>query len=336
MKKWGWIAAAFAAVMLIAVLGGRAYYRDATSRLPSPAVTKTVVIPTGYTTQRIAALLEGEGLIADDRAFIWYCRVHRLDGKLEAGRYRLRSDAGVSGIAAALAGGKVYYVRFTVPEGYDKTKTAAAVAAAGICTQQEFLKAAAHGDPRGRVDRKNLEGYLFPDTYELAADATAADAVNIMVDRFFTVIGPKEKARAAEMGRSLDEIVTLASIVEREAMVKEEKPVIASVFYNRLAKGMRLESCATVIYALGRQPERLTVQDLKVDSPYNTYTHAGLPPGPICSPGKEALLAALYPAQTDYLFFVSKGDGTHTFTTTLGAHLKARADKKKPKKGKTP
>lgn len=336
MKKLAWIAAACAAVLLIALIAGRAYYRDATARTPSPAVAKTVVIPPGYTTRQIGALLEQEGLITDARAFAWYCRFNSLDGKLEAGRYRLHSEDGIKGIAAALAGGKVFYVRFTVPEGYDKTKTAAAVAAAGICTQKEFLEAADRGDRLGRVGPKNLEGYLFPDTYELAADAAAADAVAVMVDRFFAVMGPREQARAAEMDRSLDEIVTLASIIEREAMVPEEKPLVASVFYNRLEKGMRLESCATVIYALGRQPDRLTVQDLKVDSPYNTYIHAGLPPGPICSPGKDALLAALYPAETDYLFFVSKGDGTHTFTTNLGAHLKARTEKKKSLKGKNP
>jgi UPF0755 protein len=126
--------------------------------------------------------------------------------------------------------------------------------------------------------------------------------------------------------------VTLASIVEREALLDEERPIVASVFYNRLARGMRLESCATVIYALGGDVERLTVQDLKVASPYNTYIHAGLPPGPICSPGRASLEAALQPADTDYLFFVSNGDGSHTFSKTFGGHLNARSQKKKRNK----
>jgi len=126
--------------------------------------------------------------------------------------------------------------------------------------------------------------------------------------------------------------VTLASIVEREALLDEERPIVASVFYNRLARGMRLESCATVIYALDGDVERLTVQDLKVESPYNTYIHAGLPPGPICSPGRASLEAALQPADTDYLFFVSNGDGSHTFSKTFGGHLNARANKKKGKR----
>jgi len=154
-----------------------------------------------------------------------------------------------------------------------------------------------------------------------------------MLERFFEVMGPEELARVRALGRPLQEIVTLASIVEREARLAEERPLVASVFYNRLSRGMRLESCATVIYALGSDVRRLTVQDLKVDSAYNTYIHAGLPPGPICSPGRESLKAALYPAETGYLFFVSNGDGSHTFSKTLGGHLAARAEKNK-KRGK--
>jgi UPF0755 protein len=166
----------------------------------------------------------------------------------------------------------------------------------------------------------------------VAATAGAEDVVRVMVDRFFEVMTPAEVKRAEAAGRPLAEVVTVASIVEREAMLDDEKPLIASVFYNRLARGMKLESCATVIYALGRTPERLTVEDLQVDSPYNTYKYAGLPPGPICSPGEKALKAALSPAATDYLFFVSNGDGSHTFSKTFGAHLAARNEKKERNK----
>ncbi len=320
------------AVAGLAAAGAGYYYKVAVARVPEHAVTKTVVVPPGYTTAAIAALLADEGLIAAAGPFVWYCRLHRLDGKLQAGVYRLSSADGVAAIAATLAAGRTAVIKLTVPEGYDKKKTAAAVAAAGICSADDFLAAAARGDPRGRVPAKDLEGYLYPDTYEVPADADADAVVAMMVDQFFRVMGPGARARAAELGRSLHEVVTLASVVEREAMVPAEKPLVASVFYNRLARGMRLESCATVIYALGRQPERLTVEDLHVDSPYNTYTHAGLPPGPICSPGEGALDAALYPADADYLFFVSNGDGTHTFTRTLAEHLAAKAQKKKRKK----
>jgi len=325
-------AALTAAVLVLAAYGVRRHYEDAVARRPSPAVVKVVAIPPGATTRDIARLLAREGLLADENAFVWYCRLHRLDGRLQAGRYRLNSDDGIPGLAAALTKGHVFVRRLTVPEGYDKKKTAAAVARAKICPADDFLAACAAGDPRGRLPGRELEGYLYPDTYEFAADASAEDVVVAMVDQFFRVMGPKEQARAEELDRPLADVVTVASIVEREALRRDEKPVVASVFYNRLARGMRLESCATVIYALGRQPERLTVQDLKVDSPYNTYLHAGLPPGPICSPGEDALRAALYPAHTDYLFFVSNGDGSHTFSRTLGEHLRARDAKKRPPK----
>ena len=305
------------------------YYEAAVNRRPAKAVTKTVAVPPGYTTAEIAALLAGEGLIADARPFVWHCRLNGLDGKLQAGEYELSSDDGIPAIAGKLAAGRVHVVRFTVPEGYDKKKTAHVVADAGICSAEEFLEASGRGDPEGRVPTRDLEGYLFGDTYEVTANAGADVVVATMLERFFEVTGPEELARARELGRPLQEIVTLASIVEREALLAEERPLVASVFYNRLARGMRLESCATVIYALGDDVRRLTVQDLKVDSAYNTYIHAGLPPGPICSPGRESLMAALYPAETGYLFFVSNGDGSHTFSKTLGGHLAARAEKNK-------
>jgi UPF0755 protein len=326
MKKGVVVLALGAAVVVAGVLVYK-YYEAAINRRPAKAVTKTVAVPPGYTTAEIAALLAGEGIIADATPFVWHCRFNGLDGKLQAGEYELSSEDGIPAVAAKLAAGRVHVVKFTVPEGYDKKKTARVVAAAGICSAKEFLEASSRGDAEGRVPTRDLEGYLFGDTYEVTADAGAVVAA--MLERFFEVMGPEELARARALGRPLQEIVTLASIVEREALLAEERPLVASVFYNRLARGMRLESCATVIYALGRDVRRLTVQDLKVDSPYNTYIHAGLPPGPICSPGRESLMAALYPAETGYLFFVSNGDGSHTFSKTLGGHLAARAEKNK-------
>jgi UPF0755 protein len=331
MKKvFGTLVAA--AVIIVAAFSGYEYYRARVERVPDEAVTRAIVVPPGYTTAEIADLLTEEGLVADRRAFVWYCRFNGLDGKLQAGEYVLSSEAGIPALAATLAAGRVHVVRFTVPEGYDKKKTARVVAAAGVCTAEEFLAACERGDPQGRVPSPDLEGYLFGDTYELGADADADEAVAVMLERFFEVMGPEELSQVEKTGRTLAEVVTLASIVEREALLDEERPIVASVFYNRLARGMRLESCATVIYALGGDVERLTVQDLKVDSPYNTYIHAGLPPGPICSPGRASLEAALEPADTDYLFFVSNGDGSHTFSKTFGGHLDARAQKKKKNK----
>jgi UPF0755 protein len=332
MKK-GLFVLALVAAVVVALFSLYKYYGAAVSRKPAEAVTETVVVPPGYTTAEIAALLVEEGVIAEAKPFVWYCRVHGLDGKLQAGEYVLSSEDGIPAVAATLAAGRIHVAKFTVPEGYDKKKTARVVEAAGICPAEEFLAACRRGDPPGRVPSDDLEGYLFGDTYRVSGDAGAEDVVALMVDRFFEVLGPDGLARAEGSGRSLQEVVTLASIVEREALLDEERPLVASVFYNRLARGMRLESCATVIYALGGDVDRLTIQDLKVDSPYNTYIHAGLPPGPICSPGRASLMAALDPAETDYLFFVSNGDGSHTFTKTLRGHLAARAGKNK-KSGK--
>lgn len=325
------VAAFCAAALVLAAYGVYRYYQRGVNAKPPTNVIKTVTVPPGYTTRDVAELLEREGLILDAKFFVWYCRRHNLDGKLQAGRYELESDAGIAGIARELAAGHIAVIRVTIPEGYTITKTAAAMEAAGMCTAEQFLEACRRGDPRGRVTGTNLEGYLFPDTYEFARDADARDAVRAMVDRFFEVIGPEQQRRAQDLGYELSEIVTLASIIEREARRDDERPLVASVFYNRLRTGMKLESCATVIYALGRQPDRLTVQDLKVDSPYNTYRYPGLPPGPICSPGRASLMAALYPASTDYLFFVSNGDGSHTFSRRFGDHVAAREAKKRKK-----
>lgn len=328
MKK-GLFVLALVAAVVVALVALYKYYEAAVSRKPAEAATETVVVPPGYTTAEIATLLVEEGVIAEAKPFVWYCRVNGLDGKLQAGEYVLSSEDGIPAVAATLAAGRIHVAKFTVPEGYDKKKTARVVEVAGICSAEEFLKACRRGDPPGRVPSDDLEGYLFGDTYRVSGDAGAEDVVAMMVDRFFEVLGPEGLARAEGSGRSLQDVVTLASIVEREALLDEERPLVASVFYNRLARGMRLESCATVIYALGGDVDRLTIQDLKVDSPYNTYRHTGLPPGPICSPGRASLMAALDPAETDYLFFVSNGDGSHTFTKTLRGHLAARAEKNK-------
>lgn len=313
------------AVGILATAGAYFLYNREINRVPATRIAKRVTIPAGATARRIGEILAAEGLITSARPFVWYCKLHGLDGKLRAGEYLLRSEDGIPALARKLAAGEVYVVKFTVPEGCDIKKTARIIAAAGICPAEEFIAAASAPGADPRVAAPTLEGYLFPDTYEAPAGTGAKGVIKIMTDRFFQVMGPEAGERAAAAGRTLHEVVTVASIVEREALRPEEKPLVAAVFYNRLKKGMKLESCATVIYARDRQPGRLTVEDLKVDSPYNTYRHAGLPPGPICSPGKEALLAALDPADVDYLFFVSNGDGTHTFSRTFAEHLAARA-----------
>jgi UPF0755 protein len=174
-----------------------------------------------------------------------------------------------------------------------------------------------------------MEGFLLPETYFIDPAATEKDIIKIMNDEFNKFWTKKLEIRAEELNMTKKDIITLASIVEKEAVSANERPVIAGIFYNRLAKKMRLESCSTVLYAMGINKERLTFDDLKFNSPYNTYKHAGLPPGPICNPGKETIMSVLFPKKTSYLYFVSKGDGTHLFATTLNEHVSQKMIQKK-------
>jgi UPF0755 protein len=302
-------------------------YKHMLEKKPAEAVTKTVEITPGSTAGEISDLLEAEGIIADRWAFVAYVRFNKLEGKLKAGRYELSSGMTVPEIADRIAAGEVALTKFTVPEGYRLTEIADAAESAGLCSADEFLSVCEAGDPKGRVPEGTpLEGYLFPDTYFFDADTPPETVVETMLDRFFEIVTDEDIERVGAGGRSLHEVVILASLVEREAMVDEERPLVAAVFLNRLEKGITLGSCATVIYAMGRVPERITIQDLKIDSPYNTYINTGLPPGPICSPGEASLRAAIEPADADYLYFVSNGDGTHTFSTTYAEHEALRLE----------
>jgi UPF0755 protein len=174
---------------------------------------------------------------------------------------------------------------------------------------------------RYSIPFSSVEGFLFPDTYVVAKGLSAEQIVSIMIDRFFEELRNLDFEGYSD--EKLGQVVIIASLVEREAKIDSERPLIAAVFYNRLAKGKRLESCATVQYILGKTKERLLFSDLQVDSPYNTYLHSGLPPGPISNPGAKSIQAALFPADVDYLFFVSKRDGSHYFSTTYREHLEA-------------
>lgn len=324
----------FAIVIIVSVVAGAvgtalvyAAYNHILYKTPDAAVTKIIEIPPGSTAGEISDLLEAEGVIADRWAFVAYVRLNKLEGDLKAGRYELSSEMTVPEIAGRVAAGEVALTKFTVPEGYRLTEIADAAEAAGVCSAEDFLAASDAGDPKGRVpDGASLEGYLFPDTYLFDSTTAPEEVVVVMLDRFFELVTDEDIERVEAGGRTLHEVVILASLVEREALVDDERPLVAAVFANRLEKGMTLGSCATVIYALGYVPERITIQDLKIDSPYNTYVNPGLPPGPICSPGEASLRAAIEPADVDYLYFVSNGDGTHTFTTTYGEHERLRLE----------
>lgn len=298
------------------------------------------VIRPGQSVMEVAQDLQAAGLIRDAGLFRAYVRYRGLDREIEAGEYTLRKTMTIPEIAEALRSGRAAEWTVRIREGLRMEEVAEAVAAQTHLSAQAFLDLARDGGRwRGLFPflvelppGASLEGYLFPDTYRLARDATAEEMIRRMLENFGRKVPPEKQAAARARGLTLYQVVTLASIVEREAVLPQERPLIASVYLNRLASGMKLDADPTVQYALGYQPGQrtwwkspLTLDDLQVDSPYNTYRYPGLPPGPIANPGLASIEAVLNPAQTDYLYFMAdceKRDGSHWFARTQEEHLR--------------
>jgi UPF0755 protein len=253
-----------------------------------------------------------------------------LAGKLKAGYYRLAPTMSAREIAEKIASGEVATEKVTFPEGFTVRQIAERLAEKGLCSEQDFLAAAIPANASGvplptgnSLSAQSLEGYLFPATYVFEYGRKPSALVREMTGAFRSRVVQGMSDDLAHSGRTLHETVTVASMIEREAKVEKDRPLIASVIYNRLKKGIPLQIDATVLYALGEHKERITGKDLQVDSPFNTYGHKGLPPHPICNPGEASIRAALRPAKTDYLYYVARPDGSHAFTKTYAEHLKA-------------
>ncbi|MDD3749658.1 MAG: endolytic transglycosylase MltG [Firmicutes bacterium] len=302
-----------------------------------PANEAIITISPGMTSGEIAELLAERDLVRSPTVFRIVTKIGRVDDKLKAGTYRLNSNMGTVGIVQALARGDVQLVRFTVPEGLSVKDIANLLEARGLASRERFIHLAGGHDPDFKIihgDMEfsgNLEGYLFPDTYTVETGIAEEELIKVMVRRFMEAVLPEWSQEAVhENARKLGlhGVITLASIIEKEAKLPEERPLVASVFYNRLRLNMPLQSCATVQFALGTWKDQLTHEDLKVDSPYNTYIRPGLPPGPIASPGLSSVRAALRPADSDYLYFTADQKGGHIFSKTFGDHQKATAQVK--------
>ncbi len=306
-----------------------AYLAAPVSADPRFGKTLTVTIRRGSSLQEIGELLEQKKLIKSKNFFIFYARLKGKERQIQAGEYQISDTWPLGRILAQIAGGRVVIHRVTIPEGYTVAQIEELLVRKGIADRVRLREALNSGNftfsfLSGTLSGpQRLEGFLFPATYEFPAGLTEQEILTIMLQRFQKAFTPELQHRAQVMGLSIREVVTLASLVEREARLEAERPIIAAVFLNRLRRGMRLESCATIQYILGRQKERLTYQDLRIPSPYNTYLHEGLPPGPICNPGLASVKAVLYPAEVDYLYFVARGDGSHYFSRTLGEHQTA-------------
>lgn len=317
--------------MLAAVLGGAAAYRmmkwaegPVLSEAEHPP-SKIVVIPDGATFLKIASLLEREHLIKSRSAFVWLGKSQDAERKVRPGEYELHAAMPPAEILAKLMAGRVVLHSVTIPEGYTMAQIADVVAQQRITDREEFLKLArdkAFIASLG-ISAATLEGYLFPDTYRFPRPTPAKDVIRTMVEQLNQVFTPAWQARASDIHLSRHEVLTLASVIEKETGAGEERPQIAAVFHNRLKKRIPLQSDPTVIYGLPTFDGNLHKKDLSHPSPYNTYRWPGLPPGPIASPGADAIKAALYPAASSFLYFVSKNDGTHQFSATLDEHNKA-------------
>lgn len=291
---------------------------------PVPAIT--VSIPASASANKIASILEQHDLIRNKAVFLLYLRFSGQDTQLKAGEYALSQSDSVQRIVEIIVSGQVVTYPFTIPEGFTLKQIAATLAEKEFIDQEKFLAVAANasfdywfleGVPKGSA---RLEGFLFPDTYRIPRGFTEKQIIDLMLKRFEQVFSEEYRHIAEGAGMTVLEVVTLASIIEKETKLDEERPVVSGVFHNRLAENWRLESCATIQYLLGEPKERLTLKDLAIDSKYNTYKNLGLPPGPIASPGKASIVAALNPANVDYMFFLVKQDGTHAFAQTLAEH----------------
>jgi len=301
----------------------------------STDITKvTITVPMGSGTPQIAAILEKNGIIGNSDTFKLVSKISGNNGKYKAGTYALSPSMNLNEIMEKLQSGISAGNMITIPEGYSISEVAEVLEKAGFIDKEVFFDELENGDfgqkfieflPEGP---NRLEGFLFPETYDVPINASEYDIINIMLNQFDKLYTDEFYARSSELGFNINEIITIASMVEKEAAVNEDRPKVASVVYNRLEVNMPLQFDSTVQYVLGDLKARLSYEDIQIESEYNTYTNPGLPPGPICSPGLEAIKATLYPEETEYLYFVVNPDGnrTHQFAVTYEEFLKYKKE----------
>ncbi len=283
------------------------------------------VVP-GEGLAQIGVRLAEQGFVSSHAPLVLWGRMIGADRQVQSGTYLLAASQSPFSILRTLVSGKILRQRVTIPEGLTCRQTLALLSA-GLAIPVDSLAAATRDSAWVRslgLPVADLEGYLFPETYYFGVEADPRTILATMVRTGIDEVGPARRVRAAELKMTFHEILTLASIVENEAAVPEERPRISAVYHRRLRLGWRLQADPTVAYALGRPGQRLTRDDLSADSPYNTYVHDGLPPGPISSPGLASIDAALWPLEAcEDLYFVSRGDGRHIFSRTLEEHERA-------------
>lgn len=333
-------------VVLTLILGGAFYlYNNFTKGVYNPVdkndnTSIEVSIPEGSSLGKVASILYDKGLIKNGTFF--KSRVQKLgkDTEIKTGDFELSKSMSMDEIIEKITANQEVaqgaFVKLVIPEGFERKLIAERIEEKGLGSKDDFMaatadKSAYEGEFQwlSKLDSGDtLEGYLFPATYDIPENETVEDITRRMLRAFQDRMGDYLE-RDDFNGLTFKQMITMASIVEREIKVDDERPLAASVFYNRINQGMRLQSCATVQFILGERKPNLSNEDISIDSPYNTYTNAGLPPSPIASPGMKSIDAVINPAKTDYLFFVLTGDdGSHTFTSTYEEHLKAKENMK--------
>ena len=284
------------------------------------------IAPSSSATE-VAQLLKEKNLIRSERAFLHYCRSNKLDAQLQAGLYSLSRSQSVQEISRQLAAGETVQNNFTIPEGYTLKQIGQLLVAQKIVSQEDWQKALLDNYKYDflpeQTNEARLEGYLFPDTYKVTEDSTAHEIIDHMLSNFASHWDREFSELARTRGTDIRETIIIASLVEREVLVPTERKRIAGVIYNRLAIGMPLQIDATILYSLGEHKETVSYADLKVNSPYNTYLHTGLPIGPIACPGTASIQAALNPEKHDYYYYVAQGNGSHYFSKTYAEHQNA-------------
>ncbi len=325
-------------LIVLILIFGRYYLKDQMKPFAQGEDIKDIeiIIEKGSTAKSIGKLLEENNIIKNRYVFRILVKLDDKGQMLKAGKYIINNGMTPQEVLDHLISGgiKKQSVKFTIPEGFELRQIADRLSGMGLVDKERFINLVSDKDmyTKRYVFLKNLpegaslEGYLFPDTYEVYKDATEEDIIDKMLSQFDKIYNNDIKGNYDKENISLNELITLASIIEREAKVDEERRIISGVFYNRLEKNMKLQSCATVQYALGDRKSHLSNEDLEIKSNYNTYMYNGLPPGPIATAGLKSIKAALYPENVDYLYFVLKNDGSgsHIFSTNYRDHINAK------------
>ena len=329
-RKLGKIIPVILCIIALFILGTVTYYKNI---IKHPFKVKEesfrVVVKEGSGIYTVLNTMKNNGEIKNIWVIKKYLKDNNMLLNINSGTYKIKSNSSLDEFIEQLNKGiDEDTIKVTIPEGYDIDKIALLLEKKGIIKKEDFIKKCREYKKPKYINDTNkrkyvLEGYIFPDTYNLKKNMNGNKVLSIMYGRFEKAMADLKNSYNIK-DEELDKIITLASIVEREAEVNEERGKVASVFHNRIKKGMKMESCATVLYAMGKHKDKLYYKDLEISSPYNTYKTIGLPPGPICNPGIESIEATIKPEETNYLYFVSNNNGTHFFTDNYVEFLKVK------------